>query len=335
MKYVKKATTWIEATYREKDVFENTKTYQDNEEINIGNSAYGTSFLQQGFMHSSFNADTTRLTGTLANPGKVVTSETGELKWDGNLGVFTVNSPFWQGATGYLGSKTIDLKNITISEITTTDNLNFAAVHLISLDSLPIGQSKRMILLTSARLENEGLKWNSTQTSLVSAGGTKALCEPVQLKVKFKNASSDSVSVFMLNPTGLRTDSLLIGQSAADAVFSVNKKTLWYEINNHKKKLVTGNKKGLGNLDNSYMKTAPNPGRDYSTVEFSFSGYDTARFVLYNSFGKMILNEEILLTSNQVQLKQLDVSQLCDGIYFYGFMFENGTRVIDKLVVSK
>ncbi|HSM47510.1 MAG TPA: T9SS type A sorting domain-containing protein, partial [Draconibacterium sp.] len=252
---------------------------------------------------------------------------------DGNQGYFTVDNPYWQGATGYLGGKNIDLGNITISDVSTTDNLNFASIQLISLDSLPIPQSKKMILLTSARLENQGLKWNDTKTALVSVGGTRALCEPVEAIVTFKSSSADSLSVYMLNPTGNRTDSLLVSQAGESAKFSLNKNTLWYEISNHLKKPVTSGKKS--GINKNMMNIYPNPGKEYSVVEFSFPVNDQADFILYNAFGQMIMNEPVLLASNQLQQKQIDVSYLSDGIYFYGFQFKNGKRVIDKLVISK
>jgi hypothetical protein len=37
----------------------------------------------------------------------------------------------------------------------------------------------------------------------------------------------------------------------------------------------------------------------------------------------------------QVQQKWLDVSKTADGIYFYGFQFKKGKRIMDKLVISK
>lgn len=335
MKYIQKAKTIVEGNYRTQDVFDNTKIYQDNEVINIENANYGTSFLQHGFQHASFKADSTFLTGSLANPGKMVTTDTGELKWDGNSGVFTVNNQYWQGATGYLGGKTIDLGNIAISNVTTTDNLNFASIHLISLDSLPLTQSKKMILLSSARLENEGLKWNETKTSLVSAGGTRALCEPVEAVISFKSSSADSLSVYMLNQIGKRADSLLVNQFGESVKFNMNKKTLWYEISNHKRKTVTQGSKIEKKTEKYSLKALPNPGKDFSTIEFSFPENAKASFIMYNAFGQMILKEPVLLASNQVQQKKVDVSQLSDGIYFYGFQFNNGKRIIDKLVVSK
>ncbi len=334
MKYIEKAKTFVEGNYRSTDIFNNTKTYQDNDIINIENAEYGTSFLQHGFRHGNFNADSTFLSGTLANPGKVITSETGELKWDGNVGFFTVNNPFWQGATGYLGGKTIELGNITISNVATTENMNFASIHLISLDSLPISQSKKLILLTGARLENQGLKWNDTKTSLVSAGGTKALCEPVQATVSFKQASSDSLSVYMLNQTGKRTDSLLVNQFEKTAKFNVNKNTLWYEISNHTKKVITEGNKIRRNNDIN-LKARPNPTWEYSIIEYTISENSEASFVMFNSTGQIILNEPMLIEGNKTGQKRVNTSDFGEGVYFYGFQFKNGERIIDKLVISK
>jgi len=335
MKYLQKAQTTVEANYRSQDVFNNTKIYQDNDVVNIEDTNYGTSFLQHSFQHANFEADSTFLTGTLANPGKVITTDTGELKWDGQLGVFTVNNPYWQGATGYLGGKNIDLGNITISNVTTTENLNFASIHLISLDSLPLTLSKKMILLTGARLENEGLKWNEIKTSLVSAGGTRALCEPVEAVITFKSSSADSLSVYMLNQTGNRADSLLVNQIGESVKFNMNKNTLWYEISNHNKKTITHGTKIEKKTEGNSLKARPNPGKDYSIIEFSFPENTEASFIMFNAFGQIIMKEPVLIASNQLQQKKVDVSQLSDGIYFYGFQFKNGKRIIDKLVISK
>ncbi len=335
MGYIQKAKTFAEGNYRTRDIFDNTKTYQDNDVINIDDAEYGTSFLQHGFRHGNFEADSTYLTGKLANPGKVITSETNELKWDGNQGFFTVDNAFWQGATGYLGGKNLELENITVSNVTTTGNLNFASIHLISLDSMSLTQSKKMILLSGARLENQGLKWNDTQTSLVNTGGTKALCEPVEAVVTFKMASSDSLSVYMLNPTGKRVDSLQVNQIGESARFTINKNTLWYEISNHRKKVITSGNKIDGKKGRNSMKAQPNPGKDFTTIEFSFPESAEANFILYNAFGQLVMNEPVLLAGNQLQQKRVDVSKFDDGIYFYGFQFKNGKRVIDKFIISK
>jgi hypothetical protein len=139
----------------------------------------------------------------------------------------------------------------------------------------------------------------------------------------------------MLNQTGKRADSLLVSPFGESARFSLNKKTLWYEISNHNKKTITHGSKIEKKTEKYSLKALPNPGRNFSTIEFSFPENTDASFILYNAFGQIIMKEPMLLASNQVQQKKLDVSKLGDGIYFYGFQFRNGKRIIDKLVVSK
>ena len=330
---IQKARTIVEANYRKQDVFNNTKIYQDNEVVNINNVNYGTSFLKYGFQQASFESDSTFLSAPLTDPGKVVTTDTDELKWDGQLGFFTVNSPYWQGATGYLGNKTIELKDISLSNIVTTDNLNFASIHLISLDSLPISQSKRMILLTSARLENDGLRWNTAKTALVSAGGTRALCEPVEVLVKFKTASKDSLGVYQLTTTGKRDVQLSVSQQGSDVQFNLNKKTLWYKIANHQAvSSPTGlNKRMSGN--SKWIKAYPNPGKSQAIIEYSIPDQTHAGFFMYNALGQMVMNENIQILKNHINQKRIDVSQLAKGIYYYGFSLASGEKIVDKLVV--
>jgi hypothetical protein len=121
-----------------------------------------------------------------------------------------------------------------------------------------------------------------------------------------------------------------LGESAK---FSLNKNTLWYEISNHVKKPVTsGNKTGI---KKSMMNIYPNPGREYSIIEFSFPENTQVDFILYNAFGQNLMKEQVLLASNQFQQKKVDISKLNDGIYFCGFQFNNGERIIEKLVISK
>ncbi len=334
MHYIQPAQTFVEADYKSEDIFKGTKIYQDESVINLEDASKGTAFLQHGFRNASFTADSSFITGTLSNPGKVITSETGELKWDGDQGIFTVDNSYWQGATGFLGGKTVELGNIAISDVSTTDNLNFAAIHLISLDSLPIEQSKRMLLLTSARLENSGLKWNTEKTSLVSVGTAPALCEPIKATLHFNPARADSFMVYQLDETGKRIDSLLIMPDQEGSVsFTADKKTLWYEISNHRfHDTPQGNNTQLKNDKNS-MKIYPNPGKNSCMLEFLFPDNSNAEFVLYNSTGILIQNENLKIANAQLNKKRLDLTGLSNGIYFCGFQLNNGEKILEKLIV--
>lgn len=334
MHFLKKAETIVEANYKTSDVFYNTKIFQDEDVLNFENVETGTYFLNHGFQHANFEADSTYLSHELTNPGKVVETETGEIFWDGNQGYFTVKNPYWQGATGYLGNKNITLENIHLSNITTTNNLNFASIHLISLDSLPISKSKKMILLTSARLENEGLQWNTEKTSLVAKGGNRALCEPVEALVQFKNASADSLMIFPLDERGNRVDSLLINQFGSDVRFLLNNKTLWYEISNHRASSIPQSYRET-EYNRSLIKIYPNPGRYFATVDYSFSKNEKLKFVLYNSTGQKVQQKLIPSENNKNQTLKIDLSELESGLYFCGFENPGGEKIMEKLVVTE
>ncbi|MFW5813637.1 MAG: carbohydrate binding domain-containing protein [Fibrobacterota bacterium] len=226
------AVETITASYTEEDVFENTRIYKDWPVVNIeGKSDKTTSFLQNSFIHGDFDAEQTGVTGDLSDPGMNVTSSTGELNWNGSSGVFTVDNPYWHGAIGFLGGRSVSLSRMGLSEVTTTNDRNFAAVHLLSMDSLEISSSERMLLLTSARIENKGLEWNSSQTGLIDHGGSYILCEPVRGRIALKGAK-DSIHVYALDPRGERTEELEVDFSGDSAVFQLNSNTLWYEITN-------------------------------------------------------------------------------------------------------
>jgi hypothetical protein len=336
MKYIKNAEKSIEAYYSADDIFNNTKYYQTSDVINIENTDYGTSLLQHGFQHASFDADSSYLSEPFNQTENIITTDTGELMWNGTDGYFSVNNPYWQGVTGFLGNKTFDLDDITLSNVETTDNLNFAAIHLISLDSLPISQSKRMILLTSARLENEGLLWNESKTSLVSAGGTRALCEPVTATLDFKPASIDSFEVFMLDVRGNREDSIPVSQSLDGVSVHIGNKTLWYEITNHQVNSVPVGFKNTINQKNQNLRIWPNPGRNYAMVEYNLWNENRyPQFVLFNMTGQLIQNEKVKADQNRVLRKKINLNELQNGIYFCGFQFEDGTKKLEKLVVRK
>jgi len=184
-------------------------------------------------------------------------------------------------------------------------------------------------------MENQGFLWNSTQTQMVSVGGTRALCEPVKAIVKLKWADSDSLMVFSLNERGQRAESLAIKQMTESADFTLDKNTLWYEISNQKISRISqvGLKPSI-NESNNFLEIHPNPAKDQATVEFSFVGQQNGRFLLFNSMGQLIQNELIQFSENIKNEKQLNTTNLQNGLYFCGFKFENGESVLEKLIVS-
>lgn len=340
--YIKPAENTVYAHYNHQSIFDNTKGFQDEDVLNIDGVDYGSSFLVDRFAHAGFDSDSSYLEGEFTKPTGIIRSDREELSWDGDQGIFTVNNPYWQGATGFLSGKTIQLDHVRFSDISTTENLGFASVHLISLDSLPVNKSKKLVLLTGARLENEGFLWNQTKTSPVSVGGTRALCEPVTGVLKLNFVSRDSLYLFRLDERGKRSEVIFEADTAGQWEIPFGNNTLWYELLNDSAVAVIpidttstdttiiGSK--VLQMDDIDVNCYPNPFTDQAVFEYDICGAASGRIVLYDSKGGQFRSQEVVSQNGQKSRLIMDLSDLSSGIYFYGLLTNNGFSSIKKLI---
>lgn len=324
----------VKASYTEKTVFENTRIYKDRPVINIrGKSDNTTSFLQNGFFHCGFDAERTEVVSDLIDPGMNVTSSTGELQWDGNSGLFKVDNPYWHGAVGFLGGRSVYLSCMGVSEVVTTNDKNFAAIHLLSMDSLEISSSERMLLLTSARIENHGLDWNSSGTGLIDHGGNYILCEPVRGRIAFKGAR-DSIHVYALDPRGERMEELQVEFSGDSALFHLNSNTLWYEIINTGKPLSSV----IPHRRSSGLQFRVPAGNKEVSVHFSIPRDGRVSITLYGIDGRKIgaVVKDRLFTAGE-HMVDLFVrrSVRASATYLVEITYEGRTYTDKRILVGK
>lgn len=178
------------------------------------------------------NFDATASTPTnFTDPGTRAVSNTGELDWNRASGLLRVDNASWQGLVGFLAGSQ-KLTRLGTAGLKTTAKRNFAAVHLVSADSLPLDRTRRQLLLTSARMENPGTVWNAGFTAITKAAGVgdTTLCEPVTGAVWIRPGVGDSVSVYPLDPAGNRRTALPVNWSGDTLKFTLPGTSLWYEI---------------------------------------------------------------------------------------------------------
>jgi hypothetical protein len=77
----------------------------------------------------------------------------GQLKLDWSNGVFQVNSPLSQGVCGFLNHES----SIALDDVTVVSSNDFGAVLVISLDNLPLSQSRKILI--QAMTEDNPYRW--------------------------------------------------------------------------------------------------------------------------------------------------------------------------------
>lgn len=182
-------------------------------------------------------AQTLRLPGydRMDAKAKRMGSDTGELSLNYGEGVLAINTPCTKSAIGYLAkADTIDLDGLHIDCQT-----EFATVTATSLDGVPIGQSRRMLLTSVGRAENtaQGFwpptprqrSWGPMSWMLPGEGRLPVIVEPVQAEVHLKVPGL--ASVYALDATGKRGDRLeATSDSGTLRLNPATARSIWCEI---------------------------------------------------------------------------------------------------------
>ncbi len=85
---------------------------------------------------------------------QTITSSTGEIVWNYGLGLLTVNSPKSQAASGFLAKA----GPIKLGDITIDSHNEYATIHAISLDGLPLATSRKILIQAFTEEKMYGFK---------------------------------------------------------------------------------------------------------------------------------------------------------------------------------
>ncbi len=121
---------------------------------------------------------------------KTVHTLTGQLDWNYGVGVVTVNTPYAQGACGFLKAA----GPIKLGDVTIQSKNDYGSVLVISLDGKPIAQSSKVLIQAGTEDEPYGFatKKVATGKEITSLGGypmnVKKIDATVTMKVGTKRA---------------------------------------------------------------------------------------------------------------------------------------------------
>lgn len=160
--------------------------------------------------------------------GRVATSTTGELVTDFDRGIFQVDAPRTQGATGFLAGQGVRTKNVELK----VDN-RFATVLVSSLDDKPIADAARMLVTAAGNTVNKGL--TLTPEGVIKFSGTPPiLIEPIVGTVTVRGLRGDAAKIVVhrLNASGKRMGTVP-SRVAGDAIsfdLKPEHKAMHYEL---------------------------------------------------------------------------------------------------------
>ncbi len=133
---------------------------------------------RSGLAAKGFQTDISgKLKAKIQPKTKTFVSDTGQLTWQGNVGVVKIESPRFQALMGFLGHRKFN--NATWAMETSNTYGSFA---LVSLTQKAITVSDHLILSAVSRCENSGMVYNEKRTKVLDLGKEPVLMEPVQAK---------------------------------------------------------------------------------------------------------------------------------------------------------
>lgn len=213
-----------------------------------GTSATGSAALDPlammvGKVEHTFDTDADEVSPRLAElidrrNGRVA-SATGELVTDWRRGLFTVNSPRAQGATGFLrAAGRIELRDVAFEA-----QNRFGALLAIALDERPLAQSQKVFIQMGAvdrptgfATEAVPLEWQGatyTGHKITATGRLPWQVERIHGTVTLKGAAGRVVAATALDPN-LRAQARLTGRSSgADFVLPLPAEAIYVVVELH------------------------------------------------------------------------------------------------------
>lgn len=157
--------------------------------------------------------------------GKVITSETGQLRWDySEKGFFTIDTPGTKGIVGFANGKPQKLGAVSM-----TLACPYASLLLTASDKgRTLATARTAILSAVARNANSGFKILALDSRVLENGQAPILLEPVKATIGIRDRQVATVNV--LDHDGKRTGQSL---NVADGKFTIEgarDKALYYEV---------------------------------------------------------------------------------------------------------
>jgi len=158
--------------------------------------------------------------------GTVITSVTGQLKWDtAGGGLVTIDTPGTQGYVGFAQGKRLNFANLNIEPVTP-----YASILITAADpKANLADAQRVLISAIARNSNKGFRILTLDNrTIVDNGSAPIMLEPVKAEVTFTRRKIAQVNV--LDQDGRLSGRTLRVTDGRFTIDSAKDQTIYYEV---------------------------------------------------------------------------------------------------------
>ncbi len=174
------------------------------------------------FAEASDQTGSPDLSAWIDRAGRTARSNTGELVWNHERGLVTLNAPAARAAAGFFERG----RPITLSDVVFEPDFEYGSIMLASFDGLPLANSRRMLLQVLSEESNYG--WSTTGSSTKSVGALGVppiIVRNIAGRVTFSTPDAGALRFTPLDHDGRATDGVQQGSNLA-----LRASTIWYVI---------------------------------------------------------------------------------------------------------
>jgi hypothetical protein len=152
-------------------------------------------------------------------------ADTGQLQWNGEAGLVTVDAPQTAGRIGFAAAP------VQVGPVTFDLSPEFAVVTVTALDGRALGASEHLLITATARAENSGMVYVETKRSARDPGHAPILMEPVRGTVRIAIAKPvRAAAAYALDSVGERMGHVDVAREDGAVGVALTADAFWYEV---------------------------------------------------------------------------------------------------------
>jgi hypothetical protein len=253
--------------------------------------------------------------GTLLDfTSKTVTSSTGQLKWNYDKGICTMNAPKAQGVTGFLSTT----PSVELADVTIMSKNPYAAINVVSMDDKPLSNSEQILVQVGTVYRPTGwvekpvkVTINNQQKDgfeIVNTGRMPWQGQVTDVKIKIKNTLI--TSAYVLDLAGYSKQEIPVERHTDYITLTLPKNAMYVVLKTNASSITGVQEENLPSI-----QLYPNPSKGSVTLDIPSHLNRENLLQIYDNLGRLVYTEKDIKPGQ----KHVTLYNLPDGVYYVNF----------------